>query len=221
MGRPAIPSASIPAAVRAYFGLTQAELGRWLGVTRGQVAHAEAGRKGFSAAVWHRLTPLAVWLPPPIGGGAPEPLATTLESLIPIALPPAAAGLRTPPAPPTGLTAEEQAPLRVRLRRCEHEAATLRYELTAPDGAARVAAHWRAALPALLAGLSDGIPAGAPEPPAVARARRWLAARAATVAEVAERPATHPAHPATHALRQLRLALLDGEAHHLRAWLEG
>jgi DNA-binding XRE family transcriptional regulator len=50
MGRRAIPSTTLVAVVRKHFGLTQTELGYLLRLTRGQVAHIEAGRHLFASA---------------------------------------------------------------------------------------------------------------------------------------------------------------------------
>ncbi|MBD2716793.1 hypothetical protein KBK19_17240 [Microvirga sp. STR05] len=45
MARKALPSSSLTAAVRTHFGLTQEELGRFVGVSGAVVAHVEAGRR--------------------------------------------------------------------------------------------------------------------------------------------------------------------------------
>lgn len=191
---PALPSNSLSAAVRAHFGLTQAELGEYLGVRREQVAFVEAGQRRFSPAAERRLRPL--------GLGLPESL---LESGTPA--PPAAAPPATAPAPP------DAAALRKRLRRCRHDAARLRYELE--NHAARTLAHahqqrGRAQLPGVL------LPAAADAPAAptaeAERIRRWLAQLATNA------PAPPPSATA-RALGAARLRGLVAEAEALEAAL--
>ncbi|MBC7448839.1 MAG: helix-turn-helix transcriptional regulator, partial [Hymenobacteraceae bacterium] len=86
----ALSSNTLAAAVRVHFGLSQAELGRYLGVTRGQVAHVEAGRRRLPALLTLRLTRLARLLPPPEGTGppafVPEVRSTGPPPLAPVVL---------------------------------------------------------------------------------------------------------------------------------------
>ncbi|TGE25136.1 hypothetical protein E5K00_08035 [Hymenobacter aquaticus] len=95
-------STSRAAAVRRYFALSQLELARFLGVTRGQVAHVEAGRSTFSDTVYCRLR--------------------VLEGLM--------HALPTTPAEPRALPLPaDLKPLRQRLLRCRYLAANVRYQL--------------------------------------------------------------------------------------------
>ncbi|RTQ52540.1 hypothetical protein EJV47_05890 [Hymenobacter gummosus] len=73
MPRPSAPSAALAAAVRAHFGLTQAELAQFVGVSRALLGHDEAGRRVLPEAAAHRLWVLARFLPPPDGQGPPAP----------------------------------------------------------------------------------------------------------------------------------------------------
>jgi len=73
MPRVAYHSNSLAAAVRAHFGLTQAELAGFIGVGRPHLAMHEAGRKSLGPGPDQRLQVLARQLPPPDGHGAPAP----------------------------------------------------------------------------------------------------------------------------------------------------
>jgi transcriptional regulator with XRE-family HTH domain len=106
----ALPSSTVAACVRARAGITQQELGDLLGVGRAQVAHVEAGRRGFSARAQSRLSRLAELLP----AGA-------------VAFPPADAHAPVGPAVLQGPTLAEQTALHRRLRACRHQLAGLRY----------------------------------------------------------------------------------------------
>lgn len=99
-----LPSNYLSAAVRAHFGLTQTELGRYLGVQREQVAFVEAGQRTFSVGAERRLRPLGLLLPESRAGGPPAPLAAE------------------PVAPPD---APDVAALRKRLRRATNRQAIL------------------------------------------------------------------------------------------------
>lgn len=124
MGRRAIPSTTLSAAVRKYFGLTQEELGHFLGVSRGQVAHAEAGRRLYSPATLRRLGLLADMLPPDLAPPEPDP---------------------APDAAPTPTL------LLARLDACRHEAQQLRRTLRQQSQQQRLARRWQQVLPILLA----------------------------------------------------------------------
>lgn len=60
-------------AVRAALGLTQAELARWLGVSRERVAQAEIKQRALPFAAWPQLTALTVALAAPLAPPPPEP----------------------------------------------------------------------------------------------------------------------------------------------------
>ncbi|WP_223649203.1 helix-turn-helix domain-containing protein [Hymenobacter psoromatis] len=132
MGRRSIPSTSLAATVRKYFGLTQTELGQLLHLTRGQVAHVEAGRHLFSPATEQPLLALAASLP--VANEPADPAAHL--------------------APP------DAAPLAARLDYCQHHAAQLRREQAALTQEIEVARRWQQALPPLLAQAPD-VPARA------------------------------------------------------------
>ena len=152
----ALPSTSLESAVRGALGLTQEQLARYLGVTRGQVAHAEAGRRVLRGEASRRLFLLADLLPPPLGNGPPEPAPEA----------PAAPGPLDPH------------PLRRRQRRCAWQAANRRLELEQLAGRARHAHRWQQVLPQLRAALPTD-----PTDAEGLRTRRWLDARAAEAQE--------------------------------------
>ena len=84
MPRRAHPSRSLSAAVRAHFGLSQAELAAFIGVSRAHLGLAEAGTKTRGPAPDQRLQVLARQLPPPDGLGPPvRPPATFTSSAPP------------------------------------------------------------------------------------------------------------------------------------------
>lgn len=145
-----LPSNSLSAAVRAHFGLTQAELGRYLGVRREQVAFVEGGQRTFSVVAERRLRPLVLLLPGVLVAEA--------------ATPPVAASPEPAEAPDTPA-------LRKRLRRCRHEAAQLRYELENHAARAQVRAQRQRGLAQLRVAL-PAIETGAGEE--AGRIRRWL-----------------------------------------------
>jgi transcriptional regulator with XRE-family HTH domain len=148
-----LPSESLSAAVRAHFGLTQAELGQYLGVRREQVAFVEAGQRSFSLAAERRLRPLALLLPE---SRAREP-----------AEPPVAG----PVAPADG---PEVAALRKRLRRCQHLMSELRWELENRETRAQALAQRQRGLAQLRAALLPEAAAEAPLPAEAERIQRWL-----------------------------------------------
>ncbi|WP_139924905.1 helix-turn-helix transcriptional regulator [Hymenobacter sp. DG01] len=100
MATPATPQ--LLQALRARYGLSQAQLAEYLSVSRAQVSMAEQGRRTLSAALWARL----------------QPLVAVLEN------PAAATG-----AQPEGIDAAGREALQRRLRECTQEAAELRQEL--------------------------------------------------------------------------------------------
>ncbi|MDB5270817.1 MAG: hypothetical protein JWP58_3857 [Hymenobacter sp.] len=146
-----LPSNSLSAAVRTHFGLTQEELGRYLGVRREQVAFVEAGQRRFSLAAERRLSPLGVLLPESRVGGPP------------VAEPVEAAGDGT-----------EVAALRKRLRRCRHLMGQLRWELENHETRAQGLANRQRGLAQLRAALLPAAAAEAPVPAEAERIQRWL-----------------------------------------------
>ncbi|WP_082116068.1 helix-turn-helix domain-containing protein [Hymenobacter terrenus] len=127
MPRRAVPSLSLVARVRAWFGLHQQELALYLGVSPALVQALENGRRSLSADVLQTLLPLATQLPaaPP----APEVAAEVL--------PPSA------PDPDAGT-------LDFRRRVCLKQAARLRAQAAPLAQQAHRAERWAQALPALL-----------------------------------------------------------------------
>ncbi|SHK09131.1 helix-turn-helix domain-containing protein [Hymenobacter psychrotolerans] len=198
MARPlthSLPSDTLEAAVRAHFGLSQEELARYLGVTRGLVAHLEAGRRPPTAAVSRRLGYLAALLPPPTGHGPAAPRFGVPEPLPPLAL----------PALPDLGGAPDAAPLRRRLLQVRAQAARLRLALhqAGKGSALQQRREWglallRAALP----------PAEATAAAEQAHLGRWLAVLAADIGG----SAATPARRAAQALALLRVAALEAEA---------
>ena len=184
-----LPSNSLSAAVRAHFGLTQPELGDYLGVRREQVAFVEGGQRTFSAVAERRLRPLALLLPGVLLADNPAP--------------PMAAATAPAEAPDTPA-------LRKRLRRCRHEAAQLRYELENHAARAEVQAQRQRGLAQLRAALLP-----TPDAPADAeteRRHRWLDSLPAAVL-----PA--PMSATTRALGAARLRGLLAEAEALEQLL--
>ena len=179
-----LPSNSLSAAVRAHFGLTQPELGRYLGVRREQVAFVEGGQRTFSVAAEQRLRPLALLLP---GVLLNEPPAPPL------------------PAPAEPADAPDAAALRKRLRRCRHEAAQLRYEQENQATRALAQAQRQRGLAQLRAALLPAPGASTAPDAETERRRRWLDALPAEA-----RPA--PGSATARALATARLRGLLAEA---------
>lgn len=201
-----ILSSTLEAAVRIHFGLTQAELGRYLGVSERQVGNLEAGRRLASAAVNQRLERLAQLLPPPEGTGP------TLPASSPLALPNASAKEALAAAlPDFGPLAA--GPLQARQRQVASQAAALRWGLHR-DGKRETLQQRRewglAVLQAALPG--EGVDA-------VERAHiaRWLRVLAADVVAAAPSPDA----VAARALAVVRLLALDVEAAALAQLLAG
>ncbi|RTQ48828.1 hypothetical protein EJV47_14605 [Hymenobacter gummosus] len=113
MSRRAYPSASLAAAVRQHFALSQAELAQFVGVSRQMIAAVEASRKILGAAAEHRLWVLARQLPPPDGQGPAAPDFAREAA---------------PEAPPV-LDPADTAPLQRRRKRLRFYLAKLRFEL--------------------------------------------------------------------------------------------
>ena len=127
MPRRSAPSVSLVARVRAWFGLRQAELALFLGVSPALVQHLESGQRALTAGVVQALAPLLLHLPATLA--APEPAASL----------------------PPGTTVPESAELDFRRRVCLQQAARCRAELASLAQQAHVAQRWAQALPALLA----------------------------------------------------------------------
>jgi transcriptional regulator with XRE-family HTH domain len=187
---------SLEAAVRAHFGLTQEELGRYLGTSATYIGHLEAGRRRASGPQNKRLDDLAQLLPPPEGTG---PLAPAFEQLPLPAVPP------VPTLP--GLGPLPGAQLRRRLLQVLAQAARLRL-LLHQQAKGRVLQQRRQwGLGILQAELLAG-PALAADPAAQAHRQRWLATLAADVAASAPSPAAE----AAHTLQVVRWLALELEA---------
>lgn len=118
-------SASLIARVRAWFGLRQAELALFLGVSPALVQHVESGQRALSAGMVQALLPLLPHVP-----ATPDASPTSL---------------------PPGTTAPEGEELDFRRRVCLQQAARCRAEMAALAQQAHAAQHWAQALPALLA----------------------------------------------------------------------
>ncbi|UOQ51597.1 hypothetical protein [Hymenobacter cellulosivorans] len=205
MPRKALPSNSLSAAVRNHFGLTQDELGRFLGVSGAVVAHAEAGRRTLPAPAQRRLRPLALLLPAPDGLGPAYP-----------APPPATEA-------PADLGPLDPDPVRERLRRVRYLAGKTRFELENRRllHQARTRRRWGLAV---LAALLAPAPEAAPTPAALAADptldptadRPWVERL------LADTEAVPPPLSATQAaLLALRLRLLEAEADALTELLAG
>ncbi|MFD2784517.1 helix-turn-helix domain-containing protein [Hymenobacter rubripertinctus] len=199
MSRP-LPSGTLEAAVRAHFGLSQEELGRYLGLTRAQVAHLEAGRRRATPQADARLRLLARLLPPPEGTG---PVAPAFAARPPAEAP----ALLLPDFGPL-----PAAPLRRRQRQVLAQAARLRWTLH--RGSKGLALQQRRAWG--LAELRAALPPPTADAAEQAHCARWLATLAADVAALAPTPAA----AAARALAVLRLLALDGESAALARLLE-
>jgi transcriptional regulator with XRE-family HTH domain len=212
---------SLAAAVRAHFGLTQAELAGFIGVSRANLAHVEAGRKALGPGPDQRLQVLARQLPPPDGLGPPAPAFAEAAAT-------ASAASGAGPADPDAL-----APLRRRLARCRWLRTRLAHELAErqqPGQARHLRRLWavRVLGPALAAplpvpgwlapaGYDPGGPALPLPPyplatPDAARDTYWLSGLALRLAAT-----TPPLPPAAAALARARLAGLDAEIQELTA----
>jgi transcriptional regulator with XRE-family HTH domain len=215
MPRRAFPSTSLAAAVRAHFGLSQAELAAFVGISRPQLALVEAGRKNLGPGPDQRLQVLARQLPPPDGLGPPAPaFGETGDGA---------------PAQPTPDPAPALAPLRRRLARCRWLRTRLAHELSArqqPGQARHQRRLW--AVQTLGPALAQPLPVPdwrAPGGPALPlppyplatpdapRDSYWLSGLALRLA------ATPAPLPPAAALARARLAGLDAEIQALEAAL--
>ncbi|WP_400190937.1 helix-turn-helix domain-containing protein [Hymenobacter sp. B81] len=148
MSRP-ITSTALLARIRSWFGLTQAQLALYLGISAPLVRDLESQRRTLSHPVMVALGPLLRHLPPPeVVAAAPAPDTP---------LPPA-----TPPP--------DAAALDLRRRECLHRAARLLREAEQLAARARVAARWAAALPQLLPPEPGAAPPNTPAGQALADA---------------------------------------------------
>ena len=134
MPRRAASSTALTARVRAWFGLTQAELALYLGVSPALVRGIETGQRALTSAVLSALLPLAHHLP---ADDASPPVA---ENTLPA---------RFAPNPDE---------ITFRCRTCLAQAARLAAELAELTQRALAAHRWAQALPALL----PAAPAAAP-----------------------------------------------------------
>jgi len=199
-----LPSASftsLPAAVRAHFGISLPQLARYLGVSTGFVSHLEAGRKPLPAALLPRLLWLLPALPPPLGQGPPAapPLPLPYNPLRPLPAP----ELLAPPLPDAAAAPEPEM-LRRRQRDQRLLLLTLGQRLASAQARAAVLHHRRLGLVRLhtlppppeaaeaahltrwLGGLAEDLQRDDPHPAARAAALHLLAARVAGLrAEVA------------------------------------
>jgi DNA-binding XRE family transcriptional regulator len=199
MPRAAYPSPSLSALVRAHFGLTQADLARFIGVSRQMVTSVEAGSKDFAEATNHRLWVLARYLPPPAGLGPPAP------EFVP-----------TEPDPAEAL---DPGPIEDRLQRCRFYLAKARHELSLQQKPAQYYARRRWAVSVLrpmLTTLPDAAtalrwPGATPDP---TTDLPWLDNLAADTAAV-----TPPLAPTERALRRARMRALEVEIAELEAAL--
>ena len=196
MPRAYSPTDPLLTRLRRYFGLSQEELARYLGVSGPFLSRLETGQRAISPDVV-------------------EPLDALLR-LLPATAPPADA-----PLGPVDLAAPDPAPLEARLDYCRHHAARLRRALRPLVAEAAYAARWRAALPALRATLPPD--PGGEEPPAPAGPGRWAAFLVwYRWRWLAERPtALAPADSARYHLLRLQAEALETEAAALVRLLAG
>lgn len=193
-----LPSHSLEAAVRAQFGLTQAELARYLSTSSARIADFEAGRRRASDPQNKLLDDLARLLPPPKGSGPPAPAFE--KPALPVEAPAAPDLPAFSPLP--------AAPLRQRQRQVLAQAARLQLLLHQSGKGMALQQRRQWGLGVLQAGLLAAPVSATPNPAAQAHRLRWLATLAADVATVAPSPAAE----ATRALQVVRLLALKLEA---------
>ncbi|MFD2787546.1 helix-turn-helix domain-containing protein [Hymenobacter rubripertinctus] len=182
-------------AIRAYFGLSQRQLARYLRVSYGFVTHLEAGRKELPLALVTRLLYLLQQLPPLLGQGVPAPAAPGFyDPLAPLPPPePGLAGAEQPgPVPP------DPDPLRRRLRDTRLRLLVQGQQLALFQRRAAALAHRHQALARLQAA------APPPDPTEAAHYAHWLAGLAADLTCDEPNPA------ATAAARLLLVARIAG-----------
>ncbi|WP_226163626.1 hypothetical protein [Hymenobacter terricola] len=179
--------------VREWFGLDQAALALYLGVSQPLVHGIETRRRGLTPAVSVALLPLLLQLP------SPEVVAAAVAAALAEDASPAPAS-SLPPVLPPGTPPPAPADLDFRRRVCQQQAGRAVAQAAALARQARVAARWAAVLPALLPADPDD-PAAAPLDPGASPAARALAAALALAADP-DAPARAPDH-----------------AHWLRGWL--
>ncbi|GAA4025346.1 hypothetical protein GCM10022409_06670 [Hymenobacter glaciei] len=187
MPRPYTPTDPLLTRLRRYFGISQEELARYLGVSGPYMSRLETGQRSFAPAV-------------------AEPLDALVQQL------PAIAPAAIAPPGPADLAPPDPAPLEARLDYCRHHAAHLRRALRPLEAEATYAARWRAALPLLRAALPPD--PGGEEPPAHAGPGRWPAFLVwYRWRWLAERPtALPPADSARYHLLRLQAEALETEA---------
>ncbi|TGE18951.1 helix-turn-helix transcriptional regulator [Hymenobacter elongatus] len=199
MSRP-VASNSLAAAIRTHFGLTQAELGRYLGVSEQQVGNIEAGRRRATPLVTLRLARLARLLPPPEGFGAAAPAAAYAPPAVPVVL---FGPEQTLPGP---LAA---AALLKRQRQCSRRSVLLRRDLHVLGQRATAQERRRWALAVLQTALASHPTDPAPSPAEQEHLGHWLAELAAALPPA---PALRPDTATALALLLLRLAAVEAEA---------
>ena len=223
MPRRAYPSRTLAAAVRAHFGLTQAELAAFVGISRPQLALVETGRKQLGPGPDQRLQVLARQLPPPDGLGPPPPDFGDDDA--------AGSGGPAGYAPPA-LAADERAALGQRLARCQWLRTQLLHTLAARRQPAQ-ARHQRRLWAVRVLGPALGQPLPVPDwlapggpalplppyalaTPDAARDTHWLAGLALRLAAT-----TPPLPPGAAVLARARLAGLEAEIRFLKGVLGG
>jgi transcriptional regulator with XRE-family HTH domain len=191
MGRTSF-SDSLLTRVRHYFGISQEELARYLGVSGSLLSLLESGQRAFSPEVAEQVAVLEQQLLP-----ANTPLA------------------------PADLAAPDPASLEARLDYCRHHTRRLRRALRPLEAQTAYATRWRVALPALRATLPPD-PGGEEPPVATGPGRwtaflgwyrwRWLEQRPTALS---------PAEAARYHLLRLQAEALETEAAALVVLLQG
>ncbi len=180
---------SLVEAVRVHFGVGQARLAAYLGVSRSLVSMEDLNLRNLPTVAMLRLLPLGRALPPPWADGPADP-------------PPAPAPPLAPPPPLPGPPAP--APLHRRLRACEAALFRAARALKVAERPALQARRLLVALPAMAATL----------PATDVRAQRQI-----PFLEADARDRFGPAPTAARGLRAARAEALRTEAAWLRAWL--
>jgi DNA-binding XRE family transcriptional regulator len=158
-----LPNPNLLARVRAWFGLDQAALALYLGISPSTAHSIEAGRRALTADIFMALRPLVLHLPP-VEAAPPVPTA---------ALPP-------------GQPAPDAAELDFRRRVCLQQAARAKREMETIETRARVAQRWAQALPNLLQAAAETYAIPEPtNPDRGAWVAGWLARQARPLPEAA------------------------------------